>query len=494
MRGPPLTAALAAGALLFGLVAGQLVAGGNPAGVAALALVVLPVVLWKRPHLAPAVIMVAALGIEQFWHSAEATTFQVGAPTTIGLNPNAPFTAHIPLFHGLGSLHLSPADFLLLALVVLYFAKRHELRSHERRWAALGAAVVGTVGAVALGVVIGTMHHGSFRVSLMEARPFVYLGTAYLLASVLITSRSAIRAVLWGIVLGTGLKAAQGVLSFLSVRHMHPRPEAILGHEEAFFFGLFILLTLALWLFDIPGRLRTTATWLLPLVVLANLVNNRRAAWVVLGGGLVVLAVVGLRSLPARRPLLSKCAAVTLVVSAVYLPAFWNHTGSLAQPARALHSLVSPDPRDAQSDLYRIQENANLKVNIAQAGAFGKGFGVRIDYPLPIADIRSIDPFIDYIPHNGVLYILMRMGILGGVAFWTLLAAAIITGCRLARSRERELALIGALLASAVVGYAFLGAVDQGFFFYRVALVLGTLLGLGEAASRLDRAARRRAA
>ena len=73
----------------------------------------------------------------------------------------------------------------------------------------------------------------------------------------------------------------------------------------------------------------------------------------------------------------------------------------LAQPARALRSTVSPDPRDESSDLYRVQENANLKLNIQQSGPLGKGFGVPINYALPIADVSNFDPMIKYIPHNG---------------------------------------------------------------------------------------------
>ena len=80
----------------------------------------------------------------------------------------------------------------------------------------------------------------------------------------------------------------------------------------------------------------------------------------------------------------------------------------------------------------------------------------------------------------------MRMGLLGAIAFWSLLGIAIITGCRLVRSRNREVALFGALLACALVGYALEGYNDQGFFMYRIAFVIGTLLGLGEAARRLD--------
>jgi O-antigen ligase len=149
--------------------------------------------------------------------------------------------------------------------------------------------------------------------------------------------------------------------------------------------------------------------------------------------------------------------------------------------------MVAPDPRDASSDLYREQEDANLKYNIGQAGLVGRGFGVPIDYALPIVDISGIDPLITYVPHNGVLYILMRMGLLGAIAMWALIGTGIIAGCRLARSADREIAAVGAVLAGLLVAYALEGATDQGFFFYRIAIVTGGLLGLAEAGRRLAR-------
>ena len=151
-----------------------------------------------------------------------------------------------------------------------------------------------------------------------------------------------------------------------------------------------------------------------------------------------------------------------------------------------MKSAVSPNTRDESSDVYRVEENENLKLNIRQGGVLGKGFGLPIDYALGITDISSIDPLIRFVPHNGVLYIFMRMGLFGAIAFWSLLAIGIITGCRLVRSRNREVAVFGALLACALVGYALEGYNDKGFFMYRIAFVIGTLLGLGEAARRLE--------
>jgi len=117
----------------------------------------------------------------------------------------------------------------------------------------------------------------------------------------------------------------------------------------------------------------------------------------------------------------------------------------------------------------------------------GRGFGVPIDYALPIADISSIDPLITYVPHNGVLYILMRMGLLGGIAMWAVIGTGIIAGCRLARTADREIAALGAVLAGLLVAYALEGATDQGFFFYRIAIITGGVLGLAEAGRRLAR-------
>ena len=477
--------ALSAGALIFGLLAGELVQSGKSVDVIGLSLVLLPVALWKRPHLAPVFILSAALLIEQVGQSVSPTNLNAPGAGDLVLTPTIPLTSHIPLFQGLGSLHLEPIDLLLVVVAIIYVAKSAEWESRWRPRSQLSRAVFGLVAVVVFGIVVGVSHHGSLRTSLMEARPYIYLGAAYMLTASLIRNRATLRACLWAVVIATAVKALQGVYVFVQVRNWHPRPEAVLGHEEAYSFGIFIMLVAALWLFDVPGRLRKTATCLLPLVIAADLANNRRAAWLVLGGGILALAAVGYRSLPSRRRWLGRAALITLGAFAVYLPAYWNKDGGLAQPARAIHSIISPDPRDASSDLYRLQEDANLKLNIKQGGVLGKGFGVPIDYALPIANIKTIDPLITYVPHNGVLYILMRMGLLGGIAMWGLLATGIIAGCRLARSVDRELAAVGALLVCTMVAYALEGASDQGFFFYRIALVTGSLLGLAEAARYL---------
>jgi O-antigen ligase len=461
---------LVAGALLFGAISGALGESGSVFRIAGLAVVLLPLALLKRPWLAPAVLVSAAVLIEQ-----------VGAASRI------PITGSIPLFSGLGGVHVQGADLLLATVVFVYLAKRADFAPARFSRSHVSLAIVVLLGAIVMAIVNGLSRHGQFQVAMMESRPYVYLAATYFVTAAMVTDRRALRAVLWAFVAAVGFKAVQGLYVYYGSRHLAVRPESYITHEASYFFVVFMVLVPALWVFNVSsGRLRAVATRLMPLVLACDLVNNRRAAWLMLGGAVLTFAVVSYFSLPTRRRFLARGIVALLLVSAVYFPVFWNQDGTLAQPARAVSSQVRPTARDASSDIYRLQENANLQFNITHAGLLGKGFGVPIDYALPIVDISLIDPLIAYIPHNDVLDVFMRMGLVGGIAMWFLVGSGIIGACRLARSPDREIGVVGGVVASAIVAYALMGAVDQGFFWYRIAFVTGTLLGLVDAARRLQ--------
>lgn len=460
---------LVAGALLFGGLAADLASSGHLSRGIAVGLVLLPVAIWKRPYLGPALLVGIAVLVEQ--------------TPVFGVN----YTSTIPIFQGVGPGHLQGGDVLILMIVAVYFAKRRSLgRWHPRSH--VSAAMLGLLGAMLVGVIVGQAHGGALRVEFQQCRPFVYLAITYFLTSVLITDRQGILAVLWAFVVAVSFKAVQGLLNYWHLRHDTPRPETFIGHEMSQFFVVYIILVLALWLFNEQGgRLRSTATRLLPLVIACDLVNDRRAAWEMLGFAVFTLAVIAYRAAPMRRGLLGKCLIGLVMISAVYFPVFWNkQTSSLAGPAHAIASQVNPSTRDADSDAYRLEENANLELNIRQGGLLGKGFGLPIDYAIPIVDLSSGTSELEYVTHNNVLYILVTMGLLGGVAMWSLLATGIIAGCRLARSTDRLTKVVGTLVACGLVSYAIIGAVDVGFYWSRIAWVTGAMLGLAEAARRIS--------
>ena len=467
------------GAILFGTVAGS---SGSLKDILALVIVFVPVMLWRAPEWGPIAIMSIAIIGEQVGKISSNSL--PGQPT---LSMNIPFTGNLPIYRGLGSLHLEPADLLVIFMLIVYIRRSHIWG--PRRWwpkSHVSAAMFALLFAVILGFLVGKSHGAQMREEFQEMRPFFYLIGAYFVTAVLIRSRRMVWMLLWAFVLTELFKTLQGLYIWYETRHWNPKPDTILGHEEAYFFSLYLLLVLGMWLLPVKCRLRKVMTWSLPLVIFVDLANHRRTAYEILGIGLIAMLLITWSVRPERRQLIKRFLICTVLALAVYLPAYWNDTGTVGGPADAVRSIFSPDPRDASSDLYRVEENANLEYNIAHYGKIlGEGFGVKIDYALPIVNISKGAPYILYIPHNGVLYVLMRMGIIGGIAIWSLIGLCVIAGCRLARSLEPGFALVGMLGASAILGWAIQGALDQGFYFSRIALVTGCIIGLMEASRRL---------
>jgi hypothetical protein len=434
-------------------------------------LLVAPVIIWRRPYYAILFLLATALVIENF-------TYKIGTH-------NGAFTSRIPWWrtftHGM---ILFPVEIFLILVLVIWVLKAGLegsfgvpkspiLRCLKIYWVLL---------IVAAG--IGLSRGAKMKFDLWELRSWIYLTVAYVLAAALLRTMRAFDLVLWTIVLGTGFKALQGTYIFFGfARRMDPRPEAILGHEEAFFFGVFIVVTCALWLYEMRGPLRRVATCLLPFVVIADLSNARRTAWLIMAWSIVTLLAISFRTLPHRRRFVTRAAVILAIAGALYLPAYWNHSGTLAQPARAVRSQFQPSTRDQASDLYRQQEDLNLLLGIKGSGVRGTGFGIPISYS-GIANISDIDPMIAFIPHNGILWIWLRTGLQGEIAFWCVCSVAIVRACRLAMAKDRRLAMWGAVVACAVISYLIDGYEDMGLAELRIAVAMGCLLGVMEAATR----------
>jgi hypothetical protein len=428
----------------------------------------------RRPRLTVFIAVGCALLFEQY-------QYDIGSHT-------GPFTQFVPVFTRLGTgVAVLPIEGIFIVGLLICIMKAALAGRLERPRSAFSRALCVFLLLCLFGLVIGISHGGDFNIALWELRPMLLLATTYFLTFTFIKNRSALRSVLWLFVICTGFKALQGTYMFFSfARAMNPRPESLLSHEESVFFGILMVLTIGLWVYGERGLMRRVATALLPFVIIATMANSRRTAWPIVMLGLVALLAIAWVTQPTKRRTVGPVLVLLALVSAVYFPLFWNKTsgGTLSQPARAVRSTVSPDPRDASSNQYRLAENANLELNIKQAGPLGKGFGVPINYELPIVDVSNFDPMIKFIPHNGGLWIWMRLGLQGEMAFWVVLGTAVIAACRLARSKDSLLALFGALTVSAVIAYILQGYQDIGFVNMRIGVVMGCLFGCIEAASR----------
>jgi hypothetical protein len=474
-------AAGAAAAVGLGLLAGMLAASDTIGALVGLVGLILPVAIWRRPALGVIGLGTAGLVIEQY---------RIGAP-------GGDLTDHIPWFTSLNDgfklpgVYANPAELGIIAVLLVLVARAAVVRRFAWPSGYVGAGFVAVLLAVAFGALRGAAAGGNFTMILWEIRPFLYVFLLYFLALQLSPAIHTLEAFYWCLVIGTAIKALQGLIALVPILSSGgPRPEYLLSHDDAFFFGMDFVLVASLWLFGQKGRLRTVATMLLPFVVVVNLANSRRTAWLILGAGILITLVMVVVRLPAKRRLVAKLVVAGVVAFGLYLPLFWNATGILGQPARAVQSAIAPSERDRLSDLYRVNENANLTLAIRGSTPLGAGFGVPINYVLPIIDLTRSDPFLKYIAHNGILYVWMRMGWFGFIAWWSLIGFTLLSASQLLRSRDLRLACLGSFAAACVAGYVIEGFYDLGLFWFRMAFFVGLVIGLLQMGRRIDQRAK----
>ena len=471
------TALAMLGAVVVGVSIAQLFLGSALAVAAICALAVL-VIVWMAPWTGIIVLVIGAALIEQFPLLAEGA-YSDGTDRIL-------FFQSLNATAGLGGIYATPFELFLVLLLTVWLIKGFATRTLALPRSPLSRAVAVFGLLVALGWVRGVTSGGSFTDSLLELRPWLYLVIAYFVSSQLLTSKKHLQVALWVLMIGIGLKGIQGVFSLAT--HYNSRPQAILAHEESFFFGLFIAVLAGLWLLPIKGRLRTAMTLLFPFVLAADIANQRRTAWAITGAALLAVFILCYVGLPERRRAIASFAAVGCVLAGVYWVGFSNNPGLLGQPARAVLSQLAPSSRDQQSNQYRTVENVNLGVAIRQTMPFGMGFGHPIPQQVPNVDVSNVDSFITYLPHNGVLYVWLRLGLAGIVLFWLLIGIGIMMALNTFRERRSELAvLISVTLVVALVAYVMQGFFDMGLYWFRIAIAVGFLMGALEAIRRFDK-------
>ena len=451
---------------------------GSPIAFLLLAGVAVAVTVWVAPWTGVVAMVLIGTVIEQFSLVAEGT-FSDG-------------TDHLLLFqsfnaYGLSGFYASPYELFLGLVMGTWLVKGFATRQLRLPRSAMAVSVGAFALLVALGFLRGITGGGTVQVALLELRPWLYLTLAFVASSQLITSRKQVMAVLAALVAGISIKGIQGMLTLL-IHFAARSQQAILAHEESFFFGLFIAVLAALWIVPMKGRLRTFMTLFFPFVLAADIANQRRTAWAIAGVVLALVFVIAFFGIPERRKTIVGLGVIGIVLAGIYWVGFSNDPGLLGQPARAVLSQLSPSARDQSSNNYRVIENVNLGIGIRNAMPLGTGFGHPIPQTVPNVDISNVDSFISYLPHNGVLYVWLRLGILGIAAFWMMIGIAIMTAINSFRARPNPVTmLVSITLIVALLGYIVQGFYDMGLYWFRIAIVVGCLMGAMEAARRLDR-------
>jgi hypothetical protein len=331
--------------------------------------------------------------------------------------------------------------------------------------------------AVALGAgfVRGAAAGGDLYIAFWEFRALILVVVCYVAATNLIRTRQHLRALLAILLLAPSLFALEGAYRrIFLVDTGFIGGDLVFDHDDPIFLGTMLLIVLAQQLFGGPRWQRWAGLALMPLALFTLFASERRAGLV----GLVI-ALLGLLLVlfAIHRRTFFIVGGTVLFVAIVYLPLFWNASGVLAQPARAIRSIVDPNDRDAASNEYRVREKINVGATIAANPLLGVGFGREFLFVVSLPAIKNW-AFLRYEPHANILWVWLKLGAPGFIIFWVLIGCAIARAAQLARALHdpdaRTFAVVALGSIIIVLCYSY---VDTGLVSSRITLLLGVILG-----------------
>jgi hypothetical protein len=351
----------------------------------------------------------------------EALPYSTDLAATIGWYLHQDIKKWLPV-----GLPFSLMELLLLVAAGFWLARgRRDRRAARYEPGRLMVPLLAFGAAVALGVVWGLLRGGdNLTFALFEVRGLGMLVFAYLLVGMLFRDDQDLGPLIWCILLACAGLALQDIYRYYFVYGRFISSDLMFEHDDSLILGFGAILCLTLLAFNGTRAQLRMSVILFPCLVFCLAVMKRRAAWPVLVIGLIVLAIMLYRTRPK---VFWRTAPVVLVLLAGYLAVFWNSTGTLGQPARAIRSQISPDPRDASSDLYRQIEHYDIVANIRGARLLGLGFGQPYVFYEGLPDL-SFWPFWHYESHNSVLWLWMDGGIPVFFTFLWLAGAGLAAG------------------------------------------------------------------
>jgi hypothetical protein len=326
----------------------------------------------------------------------------------------------------------------------------------------------------------GMRRGGDFLPALWELRALFYLGIMFVFVPQVIQTKQHLRALMWITIGAAAFKAAQGLARFASVGFTMEGYSVFTNHEDPLFWISLFIFFLGLTLFGARTAQKGAIRWLLLPFIAGFIVAQRRAAF----GALVISVVVFLVMLPREQQFrFLKMFVPVAAVFCVYLAVFWtSEDGSaIAAPAVFIRSSFYTTEKEAaesySSNLYREMENYDLAYTSRRTPLIGIGFGNKYDQPLTLPNIAF--PLRDYIPHNEIFWLIVKMGSIGFFFFCLFMtsfvfrAAAVFARLKDPYLKALCIVSIAGVLAQIVVSYF-----DLQLTFYRNMIYLGMLMGV----------------
>lgn len=381
------------------------------------------------------------------------------------------------------SLSITPLELILGWTVFCVMVHRARIGTHILNLTTTNVLIFIFFGFLVYSYIWGViLNHGDSKAGLVEIRALLYVVIVYLLALHFVRNRQMWRVLDWIIPIGLTFLSLTTVIRFGLLVNTDAAlvAESLSGfnHDNAILFVILVMWCLTKVAFGINKAQKMSGLIFMVLPFVGIMVSGRRAAFASLAICIIVfLAILFIR----QRKTFFVLVAIMLVIVPPYMIVFKNASGPLGLAARAFNSSsASVGSRDYSSDLYRLIEKNNVRLTIREAPITGKGFGQQFTRYNPLVDLEVFQ-FQYFTPHVQVLWLWLKLGVIGWVVFWLLICGALFRLGQIVKYEQRKLYLNVAITAgsiiTAIMVYAYL---DISLVNARLMTILAVSIGLLE--------------
>lgn len=434
------------------------------------------------------VVTIAVLSFLHPGHSLSMLIFLVLIFDQYGIPEFDPLTYQIDFFRNLKEISYIPffdggmtnvIEIHLLFIVLSLFISVGIKKDFQFRGIPVWGACAVFFACFLFSFLYGLKDGGDLLIATWEVRALFYLVLMFLITPQLIRTKSQLRGLIWIFIIAITFKAFQAILRFIELGFTTGGLATLSNHEDPVFMVTLFILMVAFIIFKSNNK---QLFWLLVLVLpllLGFYFGMRRAAYASMMVSFCVFMV--LLHKENRRKFL-KVAIPALIFILIYGAAFWNHNGRLGRPVQMVKTglerpTIEENYEDYHSNLYRENEAYNLAKTIENHPLIGIGFGNAYDQPVELFAIRF--PLMDYIPHNEILWVMVKMGVVGFFAFWFFFNCFVARGVSVYyKLTDPYLKAVAVFIIVAVINQMVVSYFDLQLTYYRNMIYLGCLMGL----------------
>ena len=234
--------------------------------------------------------------------------------------------------------------------------------------------------------------------------------------------------------------AAWCIRHFVTPNTIDEMPTATTHADSMLFAGAFCLcIVLA---FEIPSRThRLLCLFVLPILSMGMVANNRRLVWVEVALAMIVLFFVTPMTRLKRKMIRGLIVASPIL--AIYVAAGWNQQGGIFKGAQMIRSIV--DSKSDASTEWRDWENYDLFVTLKSSPVLGVGYGHPYIDQVKLPDVSQFYALEHFIPHNSVLGLWAYGGLIGFSLLWMMLVVGAFLAARVYKRATRPIDRAAAL-------------------------------------------------